>query len=752
MKLFAWCDAPTAPTGFGRSAKHVLHALHQAGWDIVQLAVNFDAATQSRIPWKVYAPSTKQGDPYGLADLPRILATEQPDVLWSTFDPEVPWRYAVPGTTPAINALDLLRSLRPMRPGFRMVGWFPVDGGPLSDMELAVLGLGEGLFDASVTMSPHVRDLAAWTIELKHAVRGAKQRADRDLLAKRIRVIPHGVELDSLRIASEEERREAKRTLGLDPDAFCILQMERNQQRKQNYLGLAVLEILLSQKLERRVQLYQHMHPDEENTGCMVGFNLPELSWRYGLRAGQDVFWPQGGFVSEEELLLRYAAADAFLSTSTGEGFQYPAWEALAAGVPIVVPNDSARAAYFTHAPNAHLYDVLDKRMVMRGGYARRMSYPQPEAAATILRKMVNGRHKYSPKAEAGRAFVAKTANVRDVQAAWVQLMEEQRQGLIQERKAQSIALPGSASQVDVHVTMLQNPGLGDVCMLGPGLRALRAQGKRVRLEVQRSHLDLARLIDLADEYLPAMHPHGGTAEELRQQAGQLVRIEALHHPLPHPAWHATHVPRFLLMADAMGLRGAELEPFAAAIPEEVRKRSHALFLDTFQVAPENCVGIALQSSDPKRSLPDAYARQLAAHVKQMGLVPVFLGSRTLGIRELGTIDLTGQTDVVAVMGLLANLVAVVSTDSATLHMALAIGCPAVGAFTLYPPESRLCYATRCVAVVPPNRELEGERFPAGNFSKHTEAWSASITPRMLAQGLFTLLDRKAQEPVLVGA
>jgi hypothetical protein len=147
-RIFAYCDSPEATTGFGRSASHVLHALHGEGHTIVQLAVNHDMARDEKIPWKVYSPSRRDSDPYGLWDLPAVMEKEGPfDLLWTTFDPEVPWAYVLPGVSDQkVTVLDLFRLQKKILPGFKMMGWFPVDGGPLSGYELGVLTNGD-IFD-----------------------------------------------------------------------------------------------------------------------------------------------------------------------------------------------------------------------------------------------------------------------------------------------------------------------------------------------------------------------------------------------------------------------------------------------------------------------------------------------------------------------------------------------------------------------------------------------------------------------------
>ncbi len=729
-RILAWCDSPTAPTGFGRSAAHILHALHRAGHTITQLAVNFDPDKLAEIPWRVFSPVDRGSDSYGLQVLGPILAKHPQDMLWTTFDPEVPWKYLVPGVQPDVDALNLLFSLKQTNPGFRMLGWFPVDGGPLTPMEMAVLGEGP-YFDAPVTMSPHVYDLITDTVKVKGLT------PDPEGIRARLRVIPHGVELEKYRIPNRDERAAAKQRMGLNPDQFVILTVERNQLRKQNYLAHEVLEELLRQrpKLRGEVVLYQHCYPDEMNEGCRMGWNLPDTAWRYGLRPGQDIIWPNdpSAHVSDEEMARTvYACADVFLSTSTGEGFQYPAWEALACGVPLVVPNCTARAAWFHDAPNVHLYETRERAFVMPHAYGRRMNFPVASDAVHIITQlMTSRRRKFRKASEAGREFVAKHASVQDVQKQWVDLVAEEEEKLQAERKGANLTVVGDTA--DVLVTMLEKPGLGDVLMAAPALRALREKGT-VRLRVPREHLDMARLFNLADQY--------ETADTPGAIAGRVHCVEDLYREGDTGEWGDPNVSRVETIAEHLGVDVADLELFVATLPQHLEQGLSAKFLEQFGIDLAMCVVLAFESGNPHRALPRGYLLQMFNQLKRLDLVPLVVGAQPLGIRLHGVVDMTGQADLPTLVGLIGGAGAVVSTDSASLHFAAALGTPLVGCFPTVTPASRMRYYTNTwVALTPEPKEVEGEQWPPGAYPKAPHgAWVKSFTAERMAGALAKLL------------
>ncbi len=739
-RIFVYADSPTAPTGFGRSAKQVLFALHAAGHELVQLAVNHDQKTTGAIPWRVYVP-TKPGDPYGIADIPRILRNEPPfDLLWTTFDPECPWNILVPGIDQKMTVLGMFNSLRATNPGFRMLGWFPVDAGPLSDFELAVLGSPQ-TFDLAATMSTHVHDLVEWTLKLK-----GQKPPDRAALTDRLKIVPHGVDLDAYRICDEQGRRAAKRALGFNPDDFLVVQVERNQPRKMPWMGYAMMEQLRHRlaKNARPVRLYQHMAEDEETQGCRLGYKLREVAWRYGLKPDEDVRWPARSFTDEEMVKWVYGAADVVFSGSAGEGFQYPLWEALACGRRVVAPNDSARKAWLSHTPGAFLYEVEAHSNVIRGSYNRRMSMPNPDAAASIIAKMVEGRSKFREAPEASRGWVGRTADVRFVQKWWVEAVEGEMKALLASRRANRSTV---AERSDIVVDMRANVGLGDVLLAAPALRAFRKAnpGKTVCLALPPTsiHQPLADWLDTADVIqtqpsvpIPALGEH-------------VYVIRNLWDPAPgHPEWHGFRVNRTDLFAQALGLPpGTDIDASWPA-PPKFAEKAGVQVRHRFGVELKDCVILACDSAQKNRTLPVNYLVAVAEKVCAAGLTPMILGRIPLPIERVGFINLTGKTDLMGILGLIAGARAVVAIDSLPLHIAATMGRPTVALMPLYPAHVRLAHYKGPLVVLepPPGYTVEGETFPAGEHGK--DGWVESFRPGVIARALGDVLgDRDMFEP-----
>lgn len=734
-RILAYCDSPTAHTGFGRSAQHVLYALHEAGHTIVQLAVNHNPSTEDAIPWKVYSPTTRGQDPYGLQDLGAVIVSEPPfDLFWTTFDPEVPWSYVVPGIEPKATVLQLLHSLKATNPGFRMMIWVPIDGGPLSEYELATLG-DQTQFDVVATMSAHVHELVSWTFKLK----GLSPNMDE--IRARVEVIPHGVDLDLYRIATDEERREAKARLGFPPDSFLVIQVERNQQRKDPWRALALMEIL--RRKHPNAYLYQHMDEDEETQNSFAGFRLRDLSWRYGLKADVDVRWRNQLYSEQDMVDVVYAAGDVLLSTSLGEGFQYPAWEALACGRRVVLPNDSARKAWLSNTPGAFLYRTDEHGQVVRGGYNRRMGAPDIADAAKIVGKMIEGKQKFRECGEASRSWVDRIASVDKIRHRWVTIAGEQLEALRAQRAAGGIRVQGGIEEgiSDYVVGLRSNPGLGDVVLMAPALRKFKAdaasRGETVTLALPGGpvYLMVAQWLELADFY------QSQPTIKFDQLGKATLDVSSLWDPKHRRGWSDPAKHRTDVVAEFLDVDG--VEPLQLRPDVEQVKQANAAFYERFGVHPSSCVVIAGQSGIAHRSIPDGFVKQLVERILSRGLTPIVVGTKPVDLQRVGAVNLTGQTDIPTLIMLLGTVGAVISTDSAPLHLAAIQGTPTVACFPTFPAASRLGYYQAQVEVLEPGvDQLGDEAWPPGKLpTSPPGTWAALITPDRIMGALDRLLD-----------
>ncbi len=117
--------------------------------------------------------------------------------------------------------------------------------------------------------------------------------------------------------------------------------------------------------------------------------------------------------LSDAEMPALFAAADAFVLPSRGEGWGRPYAEAMACGLPTIGPNWGGPLTFMTSA-NAYLIDIEDTRRVQRGQdlplyTGLTLAEPNVESLRHLLREVVA-----HPEAAQARGAQARADMVRD--------------------------------------------------------------------------------------------------------------------------------------------------------------------------------------------------------------------------------------------------------------------------------------------------------------------------------------------------
>jgi len=157
-----------------------------------------------------------------------------------------------------------------------------------------------------------------------------------------IRVINPGCEPDVFYPLSEEERKETRKKLGITGSRKLFVNVNRNQWRKDP--GRTLLIFHEFHKDHPECILYMHMKMWD------VGGNLATMANMIGMsmfEPGLEVMFASQEFseqvgVSREFLNRIYNAADALISTTTGEGWGLTTTDAMAAICPVIIPRNSS--------------------------------------------------------------------------------------------------------------------------------------------------------------------------------------------------------------------------------------------------------------------------------------------------------------------------------------------------------------------------------------------------------------------------
>jgi len=300
-----WLGDAGCHTGFARVTHSIGERLVSTfGHDVHVLATNYDGDFVDT-PLKLYRPTTKlPTDVYGTSRFLEMLLKVQPDVVIVLNDAHIVLRFLFQ------NPWDEKRILLRHRP---IVAYIPVDGTNVP---------------ATWSLIPKVVDPVVMCEFGRTAFPGAP-------------VVYHGIDTSVYHPLSEgpirasngqlvRTKSEAKQIFGYDPDRFLVLRVDRNSMRKNYVDTWHALQPVMDKYSD--IDVHFHCVPKDESDLILVASRNQSTKTRFFYPGDVNTFrgWP------EENLAILYNAADAFVSTSWGEGFGLTLLEAAACGTPIV--------------------------------------------------------------------------------------------------------------------------------------------------------------------------------------------------------------------------------------------------------------------------------------------------------------------------------------------------------------------------------------------------------------------------------
>ena len=298
MRRLLWVGDAGCPSGFAKATHSILEVLrHQ--FDVTVLGINYRGDPHG-YPYPIYA-AAPGGDAMGVGRLVWMCDLVKPDVIIIQNDS---WNLQA-----YVQQLRLFKEYE----GVPIVAIVAVDGNNFQRTWLD--GLAHVIF---------------WT---QFALDEARASGFNGLAT----VIPLGVDTSVFAPMPKVEAREL-RGIGKANNAFIVGNVNRNQPRKRWDLTIKYFADWALSNTILDAYLFLHVAP----TGDM-GIQIQQLAAYYGVLERLILVQPPTFYgVPDEMLAATYNCFDVLVSTTQGEGFGLTALEAMACGIPCVLPKWSA--------------------------------------------------------------------------------------------------------------------------------------------------------------------------------------------------------------------------------------------------------------------------------------------------------------------------------------------------------------------------------------------------------------------------
>ena len=398
-KILAWSDAPTAGTGFGVVSKHVLGALYATGkYDIHHLAINFhgDFVDKEECPWELQpAKLLDPNDPHGLKMFLRTLLKTDYDIVWVCNDLFVTTQIA-----DAVTRVKERAKAQGKKPPI-FIYYYPVDCKVKSETTKFLKAV-----DIPVCYTDHAREA---TLDVCPE------------LESKLQQIPHGVDTSSYYKCTPDEVAVWKHQyLGVSPLTTVVVNVNRNTTRKQ--LPYSIKAFLEFRKQVPDSIMYMHTAMVDQ------GGNLEQVLQDLNISSQKDIIFParySPASPAPVDIMNRlYNCGDIFLTTHLGEGWGLTITEAMAAGTPVVAPNNTCMPEQLgANSERGYMYECKDTIWIDSSGW-RPKGLLDDISNQMLLAHEDNQKNTINPKIKLAREY-AVNHDWKIIGQKWVQLFEQ---------------------------------------------------------------------------------------------------------------------------------------------------------------------------------------------------------------------------------------------------------------------------------------------------------------------------------------
>lgn len=319
MKLLFYGESPLNPTGFGHVNKHLLSACARVADVTAVCSTHYhETYDQHEYPYEIigcdYVP-VEQRDLMHQSNRPKIQAALQ-SLDWDVFfyQGDMGWNNDI---------LEMVGQIQKDHPEKNSIFYMPIDG----DVSL----------DFAFTPFTWCTVPVVYTYHARRVIE--KYAPD---VAKNTSVIWLGCETDVFYPLSPEEKKACRiKFFGEHMvDRFLVINVNRNQPRKDLARSMA----LFHQFHQKHEDSSLYMHSVQVDAGGSLPFQARMV--------GMDIYKSPAEIIfsglnlaspwSRETLNELYNSVDCLISTSYGEGWGLTTTEAMSAGIPVLVPYNTA--------------------------------------------------------------------------------------------------------------------------------------------------------------------------------------------------------------------------------------------------------------------------------------------------------------------------------------------------------------------------------------------------------------------------
>lgn len=308
--ILLYGDSPLISTGFGKVSKYITEALDK-DYDLTVCAINQYEDIKYQGNYKIYV---SDNNPFNIAKMKFLVEEKDWDIIilfndWniiSQFNPDI-------------------EKARKRNKDLKVIAYTPIDTEYIPSEALAPL-LD---YDIIVTYTNWGKDI------IENA---------QPTLKDKVKVIGHGTDLSVFKPLSETRiRKDRKTILSLGDNDFMVLNVARNQWRKDLPRSIQVVKLFRESPIFRKETKLMYFINSKVSD---MGGNLLDIS--YALEATDLVKFPDPNYfietvgVTPEFLNQLYNMADVVISTSMGEGWGLPITEAMATKTPVLAPDNSS--------------------------------------------------------------------------------------------------------------------------------------------------------------------------------------------------------------------------------------------------------------------------------------------------------------------------------------------------------------------------------------------------------------------------